>query len=54
MVGLGPREKGFRIRLPSGADLLRDDFKGSFETFQSALAVLAEIPARRRLLLLGS
>jgi UDP-N-acetylmuramoyl-tripeptide--D-alanyl-D-alanine ligase len=41
------------VRLPNGAYLLRDDFKGSFETFQSALEVLAEIPARRRVLLLG-
>jgi UDP-N-acetylmuramoyl-tripeptide--D-alanyl-D-alanine ligase len=40
-------------RLPNGAYLLRDDFKGAFETFQRALDVLAEIPARRRFLLLG-
>jgi UDP-N-acetylmuramoyl-tripeptide--D-alanyl-D-alanine ligase len=41
------------VQLPNGAYLLRDDFKGSLETFQTALEVLAEVPAGRRWLLLG-
>jgi UDP-N-acetylmuramyl pentapeptide synthase len=40
-------------RLPSGAYLLRDEFKSSLETIHAALDALAEIPARRRLVVLG-
>ena len=39
--------------LPSGAIVLRDDYKGTRETFFAALDVLAEIPARRRIVLFG-
>lgn len=41
------------VALPNGAWLLRDDFKSGLETFDPALAVLAHIPARRRLAALG-
>jgi len=41
------------IRLPSGAIILRDDFKASLETVDAALEVMAEIPARRRIVVLG-
>lgn len=41
------------VPLPSGAWLLRDDYKGELETIETALDVLAEIPARRRLVVLG-
>ena len=41
------------IRLPSGALILRDDFKSPLETINAALDVLAEIPARRRIVVLG-
>jgi UDP-N-acetylmuramoyl-tripeptide--D-alanyl-D-alanine ligase len=41
------------VRLPSGAVLLRDDYKSGLETIHAALAVLAEIPALRRIAALG-
>jgi UDP-N-acetylmuramyl pentapeptide synthase len=41
------------VRLPSGAIILRDDFKSPLETVEAALDVLAEIPAKRRIILLG-
>ncbi|MBE0616619.1 MAG: hypothetical protein IH608_01665, partial [Proteobacteria bacterium] len=41
------------VRLPSGALLLRDDYKGAEETFHAALDALASVPARRRLVVLG-
>jgi len=41
------------VPLPSGAIVLRDDYKGTRETIFAALDVLAEIPARRRIVLLG-
>ena len=40
-------------RLPSGAMLLRDEFKAPEETIDAALDVLAQIPARRRTVVLG-
>jgi UDP-N-acetylmuramoyl-tripeptide--D-alanyl-D-alanine ligase len=40
-------------RLANGAYLLCDDYKGTPETFAPALAVLAGLPARRRLVVLG-
>jgi UDP-N-acetylmuramoyl-tripeptide--D-alanyl-D-alanine ligase len=41
------------VRLPNGAIILRDDFKSALETVEAALDVLAEIPARRRIVVLG-
>lgn len=41
------------IALPNGATVLRDDYKSSLETMHAALDVLAEIPARRRIVLFG-
>jgi UDP-N-acetylmuramyl pentapeptide synthase len=41
------------IPLPSGAFVLRDDFKASNESMHAALATLAELPARRRIAVLG-
>ena len=41
------------VRLPSGAIILRDDFKSPLETVEAALDVLAEIPAKRRIVVLG-
>lgn len=41
------------VRLPGGAVILRDDFKAAPETIDAALDVLAEIPATRRIVLLG-
>ena len=42
------------VRLPSGAIILRDDFKSAQETIEAALDVLAELPATRRIVLLGA
>jgi UDP-N-acetylmuramoyl-tripeptide--D-alanyl-D-alanine ligase len=42
------------VALPGGAHLLRDDFKSPAETIETALDVLAEIPAARRLVVLGA
>lgn len=42
------------VLLRNGVTVLRDDFKSSLETVHSALDVLAEIPAPRRVVLLGS
>lgn len=39
--------------LANGAWLVRDDFKSSLETIERALSTLAEIPARRRVAVLG-
>ena len=41
------------VTLANGASLLRDDFKSTVETIDAALDVLAEIPARRRMVVLG-
>ena len=41
------------IELESGAFLLRDDFKSTLETIDAALDVLADVPARRRIVVLG-
>jgi UDP-N-acetylmuramyl pentapeptide synthase len=41
------------VLLPSGAIVLRDDYKGTRETIFKALDVLAEIPARRKIVLFG-
>jgi UDP-N-acetylmuramyl pentapeptide synthase len=42
------------VSLPNGATLLRDDYKSAQETIDRALDVLGEIPARRRMMLLGN
>ena len=41
------------IQLPSGAVILRDDYKSSMETVEAALEALREIPAKRRIVVLG-
>ena len=41
------------VLLPSGAIVLRDDYKGTRETIHAALDVLAGIPAHRRIVLFG-
>ncbi len=41
------------VGLPNGAMVLRDDYKSTIETIDSALAVLAQIPASRRIVLFG-
>ncbi len=41
------------VRLSIGAFLLRDDYKSALETIHAALDVLSEIPARRRIIVLG-
>ncbi len=41
------------VRLDTGAFLLRDEFKSTLETIDVALDTLAEIPARRKIVILG-
>ena len=41
------------VPLTNGAVLLRDDFKGPQETIEAALDVLAQVPATRRIVVLG-
>lgn len=41
------------VRLPSGAVVLRDDWKSVMETTEAFLDVLAEVPAGRRIVVLG-
>ncbi len=41
------------VQLPNGAMILRDDYKSALETVEAALDVLAEIPAKRRIVVLG-
>jgi UDP-N-acetylmuramyl pentapeptide synthase len=41
------------VRLPNGVTLLRDEFKAPAETIDAALDVLAEIPAPRRVIVMG-
>lgn len=41
------------VLLPNDVILLRDDFKGSLETFHTALDVFADIPAKRKFILIG-
>ncbi len=41
------------VLLPNGAFILRDDYKSHLETIEIGLDILAEIPARRRIVLLG-
>ena len=41
------------IRLPNGAVILRDDFKSPLETIHAALDLFSQIPAKRRMVVLG-
>ncbi len=41
------------VSLPSGATLIRDEFKSAPETIYAALDALLEVPARRRIVVLG-
>jgi UDP-N-acetylmuramoyl-tripeptide--D-alanyl-D-alanine ligase len=41
------------VHLESGAIILRDDFKSSLETVKTALDVFSEIPAQRKMVVLG-
>jgi len=41
------------VRLPSGALLIRDDFKSTRETIWAALDMIRDCPARRRILIMG-
>lgn len=41
------------LRLPSGADLLRDEYNGSFETFQKALGVMTAAHCLRKVIAIG-
>jgi UDP-N-acetylmuramyl pentapeptide synthase len=41
------------IQLANGVIILRDDFKSALETIEAALEVLSEIPAQRRIAVLG-
>lgn len=41
------------VRLANGAIILRDDFKSPLETIEAALDTFAEIPASRRIVVLG-
>jgi UDP-N-acetylmuramoyl-tripeptide--D-alanyl-D-alanine ligase len=41
------------MSLPSGAFVLSDDYKASYESVHAALTTLAEIPAQRRIAVLG-
>jgi UDP-N-acetylmuramoyl-tripeptide--D-alanyl-D-alanine ligase len=41
------------VRLTTGAFLLRDECKSTLETIDAALDVMAEIPARRKIVILG-
>jgi UDP-N-acetylmuramoyl-tripeptide--D-alanyl-D-alanine ligase len=43
----------YPIALPNDAWLVRDDFKGTQETIEAALNVMADIPAQRRIVVLG-
>jgi len=41
------------VKLESGAYVLRDDYKSSLETIETALESLSEIPARQKIVVLG-
>jgi UDP-N-acetylmuramyl pentapeptide synthase len=54
LAGLAPATGRLEpVPTPSGALVLRDDFKSSYETILAALEVLAALPARRRIVVLG-
>jgi UDP-N-acetylmuramoyl-tripeptide--D-alanyl-D-alanine ligase len=41
------------VPLPSGAIVIRDDYKAGLESFATAMSTLAEIPAQRRIAVIG-
>jgi len=54
VAGLAPTPMRLEpVELPNGAVLLRDEQKSSLETIDTALDVLAEMPARRKLCVMG-
>jgi UDP-N-acetylmuramoyl-tripeptide--D-alanyl-D-alanine ligase len=54
LAGLTPTQGRMQpVVLPSGVVLLRDDYKSGMETIHAALTVMSEIPARRRIVVLG-
>jgi UDP-N-acetylmuramyl pentapeptide synthase len=54
LEALGPMQGRLQpVPLANGALLLRDEFKASLETIEAALDVLADIPATRRIVVLG-
>ena len=54
LAGLAPTPGRLQaVELSNGATLLRDDYKAPVETIDAALDVLEEIPARRRIVVLG-
>jgi UDP-N-acetylmuramyl pentapeptide synthase len=42
------------VLLPNGAIVLRDDYKSTIDTVHTALDLLAELPAERRIVVMGS
>jgi UDP-N-acetylmuramoyl-tripeptide--D-alanyl-D-alanine ligase len=54
LAGLSPAPGRMQpVKLPNGMVLLRDDYKSSLETIETALATLAEIDAPRKIVVLG-
>jgi UDP-N-acetylmuramoyl-tripeptide--D-alanyl-D-alanine ligase len=54
LTGLEPVDGRLQLaRLTNGALLLCDHFKGALETYDAALDLLAEIPARRKIAIVG-
>jgi UDP-N-acetylmuramyl pentapeptide synthase len=42
-----------RVALPNGVTVIRDDFKSAIETIEAAVEAFGEVPARRRIAVLG-
>jgi len=54
LEALGPTSRRLQpVVLPSGAIVLDDTYKGTYETFDAALDVLGQIPAQRRIVIMG-
>jgi UDP-N-acetylmuramoyl-tripeptide--D-alanyl-D-alanine ligase len=54
IAGVEPSEGRMEpVALPGGAFLLRDDYKAALESIEEALETLADIPAQRRIVVLG-
>ncbi len=54
VAGLAPTNGRMQpVRLPGGAWLIRDEYKSSVESVEAAIEALAEVPARRRIVVLG-
>lgn len=49
----GPRGRMQPVELPGGVMVLRDEVKSTLETIHTALETFAEIPAKRRIVVLG-